>query len=44
MQGDAVVIAYRAADDLVQATLYFGNDGKIARSVCGPASDLVAAA
>jgi hypothetical protein len=44
MYGEAVVIAYGAGDGLVQATLYFGRDGKIARSVCGPASDIVAAA
>jgi len=44
LQGDAIVIAYRVPEGLVQATLYFGSDGKIARSVCGPVEEIVAAA
>jgi hypothetical protein len=34
--GDAVLVSYRVPDGLVQATLYFDCDGKIARSMCGP--------
>jgi alkylation response protein AidB-like acyl-CoA dehydrogenase len=44
MYGEQVMISYRASDGLVQATLYFGCDGKIARSVCGPVEEVVAAA
>jgi hypothetical protein len=44
LQGDAIVIAYRVPEGLVQATLYFGSDGKIAWSVCGPVEEIVAGA
>jgi hypothetical protein len=44
MYGDQVVVSYRAPDGLVEAMLYFGCDGKIARSVCGPVTEVVAAA
>jgi len=42
--GGRILISYRTPNGLVQATLCFGSDGKIARSVCGPAPDVVAAA
>ena len=42
--GDQIFISYRTPNGLVQATLHFGSDGKISRSVCGPVSEVVAAA
>ena len=35
--GDSVVVCYRTSDEVVQAILRFGADGKIRRSICGPA-------
>jgi hypothetical protein len=37
--GDGIVVAYKVdVDEFVRATLYFDHEGKIARSVCGPAT------
>jgi hypothetical protein len=33
---NGIVVSYRVPEGLVQATLYFDETGKIARSVCGP--------
>jgi hypothetical protein len=44
INGGEIFISYRTPNGLVQATLCFASDGKIARSVCGPAPDIVAAA
>ncbi|KRQ93939.1 hypothetical protein [Bradyrhizobium valentinum] len=38
--GDGIIICYRVPDGPVHATLYFNDDGKIARSVCGPTEDI----
>lgn len=35
---EGIAISYLAPDGPVQATLYFDDDGKIVRSVCGPAA------
>jgi hypothetical protein len=39
--GDGIAISYRVPDGLVQATLYFDYDGKIARSICSPTAEAV---
>ena len=36
IKGGQILISYRTPSGLVQVTLHFGSDGKIARSVCGP--------
>lgn len=37
--GNGIIVSYSVPDGPVQATLYFDDDGKIARSVCGPADE-----
>jgi hypothetical protein len=44
INGGQILISYRTPNGLVQATLDFDSDGKIARSVCGPVQEVVAAA
>jgi hypothetical protein len=39
--GDGILVSYRVPDGLVQATLHFDCDGKIARSMCGPKAEVV---
>jgi hypothetical protein len=39
--GDGILVSYRVPDGLVQAILYFDCDGKIARSMCAPKSEIV---
>jgi len=37
--GGGIAVAYKVdVDEFVRATLYFDHEGKIARSVCGPAT------
>jgi hypothetical protein len=41
LEGAVVVLSYRVSDDIVRAILEFGPEGKIERSRCGPAAQIL---